>query len=389
MTVTANGFLATDFADRRAALALRFQELVGGNVATDEGTVEGDLITTAALAAQRLEEQLVLTYASAFLRSAAGALLDLVAEPIVGQRTRAASSVAAAVPLSGTPATVIPAGSAILPAGSDVAWVLESEVTLNGGGTGVGDFAAASTGSIAAIAGTTWTISTPVAGWSTVGPSATDAVLGNDEEADDAYRRRAIEAQRGGQIVREVWRVPGVTLVSVMENASDILDVEWGQTHWAELLVVGGTDAAIGAAIHASRAPGISTQGNTSVVIPVTDFVGGDLTVKFSRAVEVEVFVSVAVTKGEGYPASTGADAVAARVTAIKNAILTMAATTYVPGADVVSGQVFVAAFPAIVGIKSLTVLVDTISTPADTEVVIGVREVAVMAAVRITVSGA
>jgi uncharacterized phage protein gp47/JayE len=389
MTVTANGFLATDYVDRRAAIATRFQELAGANVATDEGTVEGDLISLIALTAQRTEEQLVLTYAAPFLRFAAGALLDLVAEPIVGQRRRATSSVAEAVPLTGVAATVIPAGSAILPAGSTVQWVLLVEVILDGAGEGEGDFEAEEAGALAAVAATTWTIATPVAGWTTVGPSATDAEVGRLEESDEEYRRRAFEAQRTGTIARDVWRVEDVELVNVLENETDTPDVVWGMTHWIELLVVGGDDDEIAAAIHGARGPGIGMQGNTTVAIAVDNYVGGSVQVKFSRPVEVDVYVAIVITKGEGYPSSTGAEAVAARVTALKNAVISWASTNLVPGADVYADAVKASIYTTIPGIKAMTLTVGLTPTPLDAEVVIAVREVAVIDFSFIGVTGA
>lgn len=389
MTITTEGFQATDYADRRAAIATRFGELAGADVATDEGTIEGDNITLLALTAQSTEEQIVATYAAGLLRTAAGAALDRVAEPIVGRRRRATGSIAAAVPMAGTPATVIPAGSVIIPVGTDVRWELLTEVTLDGGGAGAGDFQALTSGPIAASTGAIWTISSAVAGWTSVGPSATSATLGQLDETDEVYRRRAIEAQTSGQPARDVWRVDGVTLVSVIENQTDIPDAYWLSTHWIELLVVGGTDAAVGAAIHGARPPGVDVVGNTDVVIAVDNYVGGEVTVKFSRPVEVDVYVSITIVKGEGYPQSTGTVAVAARERAISTALLSWASTALVPGADVYADAIKAAIFTTITGVKSMTVLVDIVGPAVTSEVSIDIREVAVMAAARITVTGA
>jgi hypothetical protein len=389
MSIDIYGFHATDYEDRRAALVTRFGALAGANVATDEGTIEGDLITLVALSAQELEEQLVLTNAAALLRTASGAFLDRVAEPVVGKRRRAVGSIVEDLPLIGVAATVIPAGSAILPLGSDVLWVSLEEVTLDGGGGGEVDFQASTVGALAAVDNTTWTISTAVAGWTSAGPSLADAILGQLEESDEDYRRRALEAQRSGQPARDVWRVDGVTLVSIIENQTDILDAYWNATHWIELLVVGGTDAAVGAAIHGARAPGVNMLGNTDVVVPVDDYIGGEVTVSFSRPEEVEVYVSIAITKGEGYPQSVSAEAITARKTAIANALLSWAAVVLVPGADVYADAVKSAVFTTIPGVKAMTVLIGIVDPPLSTEVVIAVREAAVMAVGRIAVTGA
>jgi uncharacterized phage protein gp47/JayE len=385
MTITTNGLQILDYADRRAANAATLQGLAGGNVATDEGTIEGDLVTLITRAGNSAAEDVAAAYYASSWRTAKGAALDRHAELVIGPRRRATASLASGVPLTGTAAAVIPAGSAITPSGSTVRWLLVDDVTLDGSGEGEGDFEAETTGPLAAVAGTEWTISTPSEGWTGVDVSPTDAELGTDDELDEAYRARYVQAVRAGPIGRAVAKLTGVTLVTLLENATDIPDDYHGATHWSELLVVGGDDDEIAAAIHAARPPGIDLRGNTTVQIADDFYKGGQVAIRFSRPEEIELYVKVTVTKGEAYSKVTGPTAQAARAAAIKNAILTAGAGLN-PGVDVSAFQLAAAAATAVPGIKSLAVLVGLTSPPALTEYEVAVREQAMLDSARIEV---
>ncbi len=386
MTVDSNGLTVTDYADRRQANAATLQSLAGANVTTEERTIEGDLVTLISLAGQAAEDQVAAVYSATWFRTASGPALDRHAEFVIGPRTRATSSVASAIPLTGTAGTVIPAGSAITPVGTTVRWLLLAEVTLDGAGEGEGDFEAESTGPIAAVTGTTWTISTPSAGWTGAGPSPTDAELGNDDELDESYRNRLAEAVRSGPIGRAIARVPGVTLVTVLEHPHDYPDAYHGKRNWIEPLVVGGDDDAVAIAIHEARGPGITVLGNTLVNVDDDQYKGGQVPIRFSRPDEVAIYVKVTITKGEAYPKTTGTTALDARAAAVKNAILTWAATALQPSVDVSAFQIAASAANAVVGIKSLAVLVGTVNPPVGSEVEIDVREQARLTAARIEV---
>jgi hypothetical protein len=389
MALNNQGLLTPTYAERRQALATRLQGLAGGNVPTAEGTIEGDLITLLALSGQELAELLVAVHNAAYPRSANGAALDRAQTWYVGTRTRAAPS-EVTLPLTGDPGTLIAAGKTAIPDGSDVAWVLDADVTLDGGGEGSGLFKASVNGPIAAIAGTTWARGTPVPGWATVGPNTLDAELGRFDESDESYRRRGKNALATGDLEAAVWGVDGVTLVNLIENPTDNPDAFWGLTHWAELLIVGGDDQAIGEALHRVRGPGRRLVGNTFADVVAPNMLpSGQVRLYFSRAVEVEVYVRITIVKGEKYPTSTGPEAVEAREALFKAAIMEWAASVLVPGQDLYGDAVRAAAFNAVPGVKSMGVLVDTSVPITASEVAIADREVAVLDTSRISVGGA
>lgn len=386
MTVTTEGLTIKTYDERRAALAARLQGLAGGNVATDEGTVEGDLITLTALGQQELAELLVAVKQAAYQRTSTGASLDRALAWYVGPRTRAAPSTVT-LPVTGTALGTISAGVSARPAGSDVRWVLQADITLDGAGAGSGLFAAASDGPLAAIAATTWTIATPTAGWLTVGPNAADADLGRLDESDESYRLRGRQAIAAGDLEAAAWGVDGVTLVSLIENPTGNPDAYWGETHWAELLIVGGDDDALAAALHAVRGPGRQLLGNTTVNVAAAGYLpSGQVPIKFSRGVAVPTYVKISITKGEGYPTSTGAEAVAARVALIKAAVIAWGESKLKPGQDVYSDAIKTAAFEVIAGVKSMAVLVGTSSPATLTELVVALRDQAVLDTSRIDV---
>jgi uncharacterized phage protein gp47/JayE len=387
MPLNSAGFSLTSYDDRRAALAEFYQSIAGGNVSTAEGTVSGDLITLLALGCQEVAELDAAVYAAAFARTASGASLDRAVSWYVGRRHESRASTVV-LPLTGSVGTFLDVDSAVRITGETTRWLLLEGVTL----TGVDDegtFEAEEDGPLTAVAGSTWQIMTPTAGWTAVGPNAADATVGADEESDETYRTRAALALDAGSIEAAVWQVPGVTLISLQENVEDTPDTYWGKTKWIELLVVGGTDEAVAAAIHSARPSGIQTLGNTTVNVAAANYLpAGTVPIKFSRAEEIDVWLAVEITMGEGYPTATGTEAQEARAALVKTAILAWGASKLRPGVNVSPFQVAAAVANVFTGIDAVTVLVGTADPPVSSAVLqIGIREVAVLDADRIEVT--
>lgn len=243
-----------------------------------------------------------------------------------------------------------------------------------GEGTGAVDVPAesANTGPIAGAARTITTIETAVSGWSTV-VNLADAELGRDEEtdADLRIRREAdLQATGGGaveQIREALSSVADVEEVTVYENTTDST-VDSIPPHAIEALVLGGTDAAIRAALFATVAAGIATYGGVSGT--VTDSMGIDHTVSFSRPTEVPIYFAVTLVKDpSAYPADGDAQ--------VKAAIVAYGAT-FRSGWDVRSSA-FAARVFSVPGVLDVTACyIDTSPGPTtDTTITTTARELA------------
>lgn len=155
------------------------------------------------------------------------------------------------------------------------------------------------TGVVSAAAFAISTIETPVSGWSSV-LNLADAVEGRaiETDADLRLRREAdLQATGGGaveQIREAVSAVADVVEVTVYENTTDAT-VDSIPPHAVEALVLGGTDAAVAAALFATVAAGIGTYGSTTEA--VVDSMGISHDVSFSRPAEVPIYFAVTLVK--------------------------------------------------------------------------------------------
>lgn len=225
------------------------------------------------------------------------------------------------------------------PAGNPGDLVVHGTVTwlCLGAGTGAVDVAAQSEdyGAIPAFAGSLNTIETPVSGWAGV-INVLDADLGRDEEKDAALRVRrrdllrsqaaaAVDALRAA-----VLQVAGVTSCTIFENEASYTDADGRPPKSFEALVEGGADADVAAAIWKNKPAGIATYGTTSVA--VQDSAGGSRTVKFSRPVDVLVYVVANIVKDPALFPLNGK-------TLIKDALVAWADAYHKIGRNVVSSS--------------------------------------------------
>jgi uncharacterized phage protein gp47/JayE len=351
----------------------KYKAQTSDNVDVENGPAADMLRTVSLMFKDAWDDQLG-GYNSGFVSAAPGsngvaegsALENLLSSRIGPKLAAVASTIT--LELGGTPGTIIPAGQTVVLEDESTTWSLDAEVTIGGGGTIDGEFTYSETGPKLAVAASDWTITTPVSGWDTA-DNAADAIPGRDEETDAEYRTRYIESLNN-DVISEVRQVEGVTSASLIEHQLGTPDSYWGMTHWIEVLVVGGDDEAIATAIEATRSNGSNTMGTESVVLADAKYASGTVTIKFSRPTLVQCYATVTITKGEGYPSDASAAAIAARVTAIKDAIVDFFANLD-PGEDTSCFQVAVAVGnnSGIPGLANVVVLVDDIDPPVNTGV--------------------
>ena len=128
-------------------------------------------------------------------------------------------------------------------------------------------------------------------------------------ESDDEYRARygrlvARNATGSAEaILAAVLSVEGVTDALIRENATAAEVTEQGKTigaHSICLVVDGGTDEAVAAAIARSKPVGTGTSGETSVAVPHAG--GWSVPIRLSRVTSVPIKVRLALTLRAGFP---------------------------------------------------------------------------------------
>ena len=127
-------------------------------------------------------------------------------------------------------------------------------------------------------------------------------------ETDDEYRARygrlvARNATGSAEaILAAVLSVEGVTDALIRENATDAEVTEQGKTigaHSICLVVDGGTDEAVAAAIARSKPVGTGTSRETRVDVP---YPGWSVPIRLSRVTPVPIKVRLALTLRPGFP---------------------------------------------------------------------------------------
>ena len=190
----------------------------------------------------------------------------------------------------------------------DNRWLNRDAVTSVGAGNYSAVFEAEDAGlGSAAASGTLTVIATPVSGWNSV-TNAADAVEGTEEESiEDLRARRQASLSLAGSgtvdaIRADVLQVTGVLQVLVNENTTDVTVGTLTPHSFQVVVWDGATPAAanndIAQAIHDTRPAGIPAIGVLSGNATTSD--AQVVAVKFDRATQVPIYVSVDVVSALG-----------------------------------------------------------------------------------------
>lgn len=240
---------------------------------------------------------------------------------INGIRRRTATNSTVGLRIVGAIGTVLTGASAR--DGLGQVWTIPDGTTIPATGEVLVTATAVEAGDVRAAAGDIATIGTPMLGWhAVINPKA--AVVGDAAETDAALRRRQIVSTALPSrtvldgVTGAVTSLIGVTRVKSYENDTSAADGNGLPPHSISLVVEGGDDAAIAAAIAGKKTPGTGTHGNTAV--KVTDKYGSPTTIRFWRRIDAPVIVRIQIKPLDGYLAATG-ETIAANVAAAINAI--------------------------------------------------------------------
>ncbi len=326
-------------------------------------------------------------YRARYPSTATGQALDLIGEETGATRLQATQSTVT-LTFTGTNATVIPVGTIVSVATTDARFVTIEAGLISGTTDSVAaeseDF-----GPILAPAGTLTNIVTPISGITSV-TNALDADIGQNEETDAAFRlRRAGLLRVQGEatiasIRADLLALDDVDEVKVFNNPTDVTDGDGIPPHSFEAVVRGGDDQDIFDEILDSQPAGIQSYGTE--VGSSEDVMGDSQVVKFSRAVDVEMYAEVTLTYD---PDVYGGGVQATGDAAVKQAIVDYwEAFDERLGKDVITNA-FYGTIYAVPGVLEITLLEvdDTTPTTGTATTTVTSREIAVFDTSRVTVT--
>ena len=357
--------------------------IFGENIDISNDSPDGQIIGINAEVLANLDQALEDVY-NAFDPNAAQGLSLSKLVLLNGISRKEATQSTAAVTLTGIAGVVVPLGSVIKTSDTEAEFTLDADVTLTGG-SDAGVVTAVELGPISALIGTLTSISTPIAGWTSV-TNAADAVLGQEEETDEELRiRRAKSTAVSSQslvdsVLGNLSKLDDVTGVSVLENktASDIVSPVSILAHGIHAIVDGGDNDEIASAIFNTRSVGSQMTGAVTVV--VVDDQGQNNDIKFSRPTDVDIDIEVDVTSDDEFPSNGGQQ--------IKDALVEYGASNLNIGDDVILSRLYtpvnsvpggsisrlqISINPAAVGSSDITIQLDEIAKITDANITVTV----------------
>lgn len=319
-TVTAEGISAPDYQTVLDTITGYFQQIYGSDAYLEPDSKDGQMVALVALAIHDANNTAISVYRSFSPATALGDALTSNVK-INGITRRAATNSTVDLLLTGTVGTTINNGS--VRDTNSVVWNLPATVVIGTDGTVVATATCASTGAVAAVAGSVNGINTPTRGWASVtNPLA--ATVGIAAETDAELRVRQSQSVALASLTPfdavdgAIANVEGVTRHKLFENDQEVTDSNGLPPHSISAIIEGGDATEIANTIRSTKGQGVSTYGTTAVI--VTDKYGNPYTIRFSRPVDVPIYVSITIQALTGYSSQVG-DEMKAAVAAYINSL--------------------------------------------------------------------
>ncbi|QCK79170.1 hypothetical protein E4K08_22595 [Raoultella ornithinolytica] len=319
-TVTAEGISAPDYQTVLDTITGYFQQIYGNDAYLEPDSKDGQMVALVALAIHDANNTAISVYRSFSPATALGDALTSNVK-INGITRRAATNSTVDLLLTGTVGTAITNGS--VRDTNSVVWNLPATVVIGSDGTVVATATCANSGAVAAVAGSVNGINTPTRGWASVtNPLA--ATVGVAAETDAELRVRQSQSVALASLTPfdavdgAIANVEGVTRHKLFENDQEVTDSNGLPPHSISAIVEGGDATEIANTIRSVKGQGVSTYGTTSVI--VTDKYGNPYTIRFSRPVDVPIYVSITLQALTGYSSEVG-DEIKAAVAAYINSL--------------------------------------------------------------------
>ncbi|MDY7622697.1 baseplate J/gp47 family protein [Raoultella planticola] len=319
-TVTAEGISAPDYQTVLDTITGYFQQIYGNDAYLEPDSKDGQMVALVALAIHDANNTAISVYRSFSPATALGDALTSNVK-INGITRRAATNSTVDLLLTGTVGTTITNGS--VRDTNSVIWNLPATVVIGTDGTVVATATCANSGAVAAVAGSVNGINTPTRGWASVtNPLA--ATVGIAAETDAELRVRQSQSVALASLTPfdavdgAIANVEGVTRHKLFENDQEVTDSNGLPPHSISAIVEGGDATEIANTIRSTKGQGVSTYGTTAVI--VTDKYGNPYTIRFSRPVDVPIYVSITIQALTGYSSQVG-DEMKAAVAAYINSL--------------------------------------------------------------------
>jgi uncharacterized phage protein gp47/JayE len=272
--------------------------------------------------------------------------------------------------------STIPAGSLVSDPAIGEKFALDAVAVLAPNEVKTVSATAVNAGAITAPAGTLTKIETPVFGWASVVNPA-DGSIGALQETDTAARiRREVASKQTGKanvsaIYSALFDLDAVDLLAIYENRSGTTDGNGVPGHSIWAVVSGGSDADIAEVLFNTTPAGIGFFGTVTVNHP-DPITGQVYPVKFSRPVEVPIFVTYILQKSTTYP-SNGDDLIKSQTIDFFEGGFTIDGVPVEPmglGSVVVSSRLFTPA-NSVPGHRILSVLIGKTANPTSSNDVV------------------
>lgn len=305
-TVTAQGISAPDYQTILDKLTSYFRQIYGSDAYLEPDSKDGQMVALWALSVHDANNTAITVYNSFSPTTAQTAALSSNVK-INGITRKIATNSTADLLLTGTAGTTITNGSARDKNG--IIWNFPASVTIGVDGTMLVTATCASSGAVAALAGTITTINTPTRGWTSVtNPAA--ATVGAPAETDAELRIRQGQSVAIPSITPfegvdgAIANIAGVTRHKLYENDTGKTDGNGLPPHSISAIVDGGDVAEIAQTIRGNKGQGVRTWGKTSVTVP--DKYGNPHIISFSRPTDVPVYGKITLKVFAGYTSQIG-----------------------------------------------------------------------------------
>ncbi|MBC8947234.1 baseplate J/gp47 family protein [Xenorhabdus indica] len=304
--ITASGITAPDYPAILERLTGYFRQIYGEDAYLDPDSKDGQMLAIYAQAIHDANNTVIATYNSFSPSTATGvALSNNVA--INGMSRHSSTRSTCDVELIGQVGTVIKNGMV-----RDVqgySWRLPDMVTVGTHGTVTVTATCQTQGSITAAIGDIAEIGTPTRGWQKV-TNHSVATPGRiiETDADLRIRQRKSVALPSRTVLDgmlgAISLIPGVSRLRGFENDTGQTNEYGIPGHSIALIVDGGDATTIARTIALKKTPGGGTFGDT--VIKVADRHQIPHPIRFSRPVDVAVFIEIHLIPFDGYTTLVG-----------------------------------------------------------------------------------